>query len=1136
MRFYPPSLLLVAGCLGWQACFSHAYQFPFAPPSQLPHPHSQPAPLAYHAPFPSPPTADSNHASSWSRPSRTNSSAVVWDKYSLALDGGRSRIFVFAAEFHPWRLPVPSLWRDVLQKIKAARFNTVSIYTHWGLIQPSPNPATINLSGVNDLDYFLTVANEVGLYVIVRPGPYINAETTAGGMALWTTRLNAILRTNDTAWQDAWKPYIRAVAEVVTKHQLTFGPDSDARGSGSVIMVQADNEYETGPTQRAYMQKLVDSLKMWGITVPISYNDPDRKQNFVDIVDLYGLDSYPQRFDCSHPDQWVQLRTDYLAYHEATNPHQPFMIPEFQGGSYDPYGGPGYEACERMTNARFSKVANQALIAQRVTLLSLYMVYGGTNWGGLAEPDVYTSYSYGAAILESRRLTRKYGEYKAQGHFIQSFPDLAMTEVVGAGEGQRIVEAKEMAPDGSTRSIAPETLWSTELLNPRTGSRFYVVRQHDNASEKKVRYSLEIETLGEKRVIGAIAPSRGASEPAILVDGRDSRIIPVDQQLAPGLTLRFTTANVFFSGRIGKSLFVILYGEPEDTYQWSFAADPGADIIFGGVEASRDGAGWAMAHSIDQAGAFDVTGRQGDKTSSFAKLRTNDDLEIVLGIYSTERVYQSYAPFVGSLDRLGSVEDDGGEPQHVLVSGAYLVRNATYSSTRSSLDTLHLYGSMDADHPPPIEVFTLPTIRHVHWNGEEVTFSAVDSLGGHLSLDVPGLSTEAAHYVPPVLADLEWRYADSLPEVTGKFDDSNWTKANKTSTSNPYWSLERVKTQGKVLFASEYGYHGNNIVWRGRFNGAEVVEHDGDDGEIGIEIEVQGGRGFAFSAWLNDVWLGSAETDQQRAAAKARFEVPAGALRRGESNVITVVQDHMGMNMEDGALPIGLQGDERDKHEAVKLPRGIIGYRFFDACRSRRASHVSTPSVRWKVAGNHGGELGRDTVRTPLNEGGLYAERQGWHLDGFDDSHWSRRSPWSGVERAGGIGFFRTTFDLDLPEGHDLTLAIALPPFDDDDNTPAREGGRSKSRGRYRVQLYVNGWQMGKRIANMGPQAVFPVHDGVLHHQGRNTVAISLWSLGREEEDTRLEQPPRIVVLHRSTGVARDGYVLHQPGWSELRT
>lgn len=120
--------------------------------------------------------------------------------------------------------------------------------------------------------------------------------------------------------------------------------------------------------------------------MPVSYNDASRDRNFISIVDLYGYDSYPQMFDCSNPYRWNAIPSDYRAYHQSANPSEPWYIPEFQGGSYDPYEGPGYDACGILTNANFARVANQALWAQSVTMLSIYMGFGGTNWGGLAEP------------------------------------------------------------------------------------------------------------------------------------------------------------------------------------------------------------------------------------------------------------------------------------------------------------------------------------------------------------------------------------------------------------------------------------------------------------------------------------------------------------------------------------------------------------------------------------------------------------------------------------------------------------------------------------------------------------------------------------------------------------------------------
>ncbi|MFF4616980.1 beta-galactosidase [Nonomuraea jabiensis] len=102
---------------------------------------------------------------------------VTYDRYSLKVDG--ERLVLQSAEFHYFRLPSPELWRDVLEKLRAAGFNAVSIYFSWAY--HSPKPGVYDFTGVRDVDRLLRTARQAGLYVIARPGPYINAESTGGG-------------------------------------------------------------------------------------------------------------------------------------------------------------------------------------------------------------------------------------------------------------------------------------------------------------------------------------------------------------------------------------------------------------------------------------------------------------------------------------------------------------------------------------------------------------------------------------------------------------------------------------------------------------------------------------------------------------------------------------------------------------------------------------------------------------------------------------------------------------------------------------------------------------------------------------------------------------------------------------------
>lgn len=108
-----------------------------------------------------------------------------------------------------------------------------------------------------------------------------------------------------------------------------------------------------------------------------------------------------------------------------------------------------------------------------------------------------------------------------------------------------------------------------------------------------------------------------------------------------------------------------------------------------------------------------------------------------------------------------------------------------------------------------------------------------------------------------------------------------------------------------------------------------------------------------------------------------------------------------------------------------------------------------------------------DKVRGVLNEGGLFGERAGWHLPGFDTSSWAKRSLSSGLPNgAAGVGFFVTTFNLNIPKGTDVPLSFTF-----DDGVLMTNGVSGQP---YRAILFVNGWMMGKRVANLGCAHRFP--------------------------------------------------------------
>jgi hypothetical protein len=154
-----------------------------------------------------------------------------------------------------------------------------------------------------------------------------------------------------------------------------------------------------------------------------------------------------------------------------------------------------------------------------------------------------------------------------------------------------------------------------------------------------------------------------------------------------------------------------------------------------------------------------------------------------------------------------------------------------------------------------------------------------------------------------------------------------------------------------------------------------------------------------------------------------------------------------------------------------KEPRGIRGYAITGG---------TTKFTSWKLQGNLGGAANApDKFRGYLNEGGLFAERSGAHLPGYPDTNWKSTTNLSVA--GAGVNFFRTTFDLNIDLNTDVPIRLSLTP--------------SPVTSNYRVQIYINGWQFGKYINNIGPQTVYALPAGILRSHSTNTLAIALWSL-----------------------------------------
>jgi beta-galactosidase GanA len=576
---------------------------------------------------------------------------VTYDRYSLMIDG--ERVWLWSAEFHYFRLPDPDLWRDQLEKFKATGFNAVSLYFSWAY--HSPAPGVYDFSGVRDIDRLLDIAEEVGLYVLARPGPYINAELDSGGYPGWLTTQIGRARTQAADYRAAWEEWFDHVNAIIAQHQITDG-------EGSVVLFQIENEYDRNDA--VYMEQLKAAALADGITVPLFHNDKGRNLRWASgpgAPDLYGTDTYPAAFDCNRTS--FPAVTDYRFLRPGVG-DRPFIWGEFQGGAFDPWGGPGYQRCRAMTGPTFERMFYGNNIENQFTVHNVYMTYGGTSWGWQADPNVvYTSYDYGAAFNEQRELTEKVPVLKQQAYLVASVKDLAKTDDLG-----------ELA--GSDPAVR---VWVKQ--NPDTGARFYFLRHANSTSS-----SLNATTF-------TVEVPDGRYQPTVVVNGRDFKILTAGYDLERQ-RLVYSTSEIMAHVDLGDRDVALLHGRTGEKGETvlRYASEPRVQVLSGAVSTTWDGARGDLQLYYLHGGLSRVRISDGGRAP----------LDLLLADSDTASTFW----------RL----DTNAGP--VLIRGPYLVRSA---EERSGI--LRLRG--DTDRASPLEVFARPQVRQVLWNDQFVRAGAV---------------------------------------------------------------------------------------------------------------------------------------------------------------------------------------------------------------------------------------------------------------------------------------------------------------------------------------------------------------------------------------------------------------------------
>jgi hypothetical protein len=465
---------------------------------------------------------------------------VEFDRYSLRVDGERR--LVRSGSLHYFRLPGAELWRDRLEKMRAAGLNAVDVYYPWSY--HSEAPGAYDFAGLRDVERLHDLIEEAGLWLIARPGPYICAELDLGGLPAWLLRdRSCILRCRSEHGFAYSRAFLDASREWFSQIVPRFARRSN------LLLVQVENEY-TVPTpfgaargdladllvrwfgaRRAsgwlaspllrrlrrrrerrlvasgglagqtspYMQDLCELARELGVAVPIFHNDLSSVSGRQMDVDMISVDRYPiTRFDRDwrrDPASFDDFALDEAGL-DAHGKHCPLFYPELQGGWYDGWGSAGYERVRAVLGPEAIDVTTKTALAERATLWNYYVFCGGTSWGYMSSPDVYSSYDYAAPIGESGRTGARYEAVRRTNAFLERYEtELACTD-----------------------RVEPLDRWCPEHLATRRGAtrRFVFLR---NASDERralpmpeserselAPWELQVRVYGPDRKLEAVSP------------------------------------------------------------------------------------------------------------------------------------------------------------------------------------------------------------------------------------------------------------------------------------------------------------------------------------------------------------------------------------------------------------------------------------------------------------------------------------------------------------------------------------------------------------------------------------------------------------------------------------------------------
>jgi beta-galactosidase len=388
----------------------------------------------------------SNRAAAQTAATPPHTFTVSGDKFLL--DGKPYQ--VISGEMHYPRVP-RAYWRDRFRKARAMGLNTITTYVFWNVHEP--RPGAYDFSGQNDVAEYIREAQQEGLNVILRPGPYVCAEWELGGYPSWLLKdRSMLLRSSNPQYLAAMNRWFARLGKEISPLLL--------RNGGPIIAVQVENEYGSFGDDHAYMEAVKKALEQNGMAAGVLYTAdglekiPDGSLPELPAVINFGSGEAKKTF----------------AGLKSIRPNGPFMSGEYWAGWFDHWGEKHHE-----TDGAREASELEWMLGNGYSV-SIYMFHGGTSFGWMNgansdgknyEPDT-TSYDYDAPLNESGQPTKKY---------------FAMRDAIARVTGKSLPDVPPPSPARAfsvSTQVESAALWSN-LPKPVESSKLLTMEDLDQS-------------------------------------------------------------------------------------------------------------------------------------------------------------------------------------------------------------------------------------------------------------------------------------------------------------------------------------------------------------------------------------------------------------------------------------------------------------------------------------------------------------------------------------------------------------------------------------------------------------------------------------------------------------------------------